>query len=219
MSSIKDRTLMVMRSLSAKTHIFTLCVIACTFFISACFFKEPNTDFARTTTSVTVDMEKVSSSNLEIVCEIKTLSIASDEETEPDLLVGTLEAEIEDDIIESLSISYDEYTELCKLVQAEATTEDEIGRQMVADVVINRVASPKFENTILDVINEPGQFEPVTNKVVDRMVPNHDTRVAVMNALTKDDITGGALYFQKDDYRIWGEKEYLYRYGGHSFYK
>lgn len=219
MSSIKDRTLMIMRSLSFSTYIFTLCVIVGTFVISTMFFKEPNSDFARSTTSVSMEMDRVSSSDLQIDFEVKSLSIAADNTSSTEAATKTLVKEEKQEAEESAGMSFDEYSCLCKLIEAEATSEDIIGRQMVADVVINRVKSSKFENSILDVIYEPGQFEPVMNGVFEKMIPTHDTRKAIYNALNNEDITGGALYFQKSDDKIWGDKKYLYRYGGHSFYK
>lgn len=228
MSTIKDRTLMVLRSLSASTYIFTLCVITGTFLISAWFFKEPNSDYARSTTSVKKEMDRVSSSDLQLVFEVKSLSIDSKgcatKESEPLKEDSTeLKSLVKEDTIsestESVSMSYTEYTDLCKLIEAEATSEDIIGRQMVANVVLNRVESPKFENSILDVIYEPGQFEPVSNHIIEKMVPSHETREAVFATVAGEDITGGALYFQKSADKIWGDKKYMYRYGGHSFYQ
>lgn len=211
---------MVMRSLSANTYIFTLCVIAGTFFISAMFFKEPNSDFAKSTTSVSKEMEKVTSSDLQIAFEVKTLSKESQDinSNSTDIVAKTLVKESTQEV-ESDTISLDEYTDLCKLVEAEAASEDIIGRQMVANVVFNRVLSPNFENNILGVIYEPGQFEPVMYNIIDSMVPTHDTREAVFAAMSGDDITGGALYFKKKDDKIWGDKRYMYRYGEHSFYQ
>lgn len=221
MRSIKDRALMIMRSLSAKTHMFTISVVACTLFLSALFFLEPNTDFSRATMQVTKEMETVSSSDLQILVEVKTLSMNSEEGMD-EVVVQSLTKD--EDTTESIdekvaSISIEEYDELCRLVQAEANSEDITGRCMVADVVLNRVKSSKYENDIISVINEPGQFDPACTKAIKYIVPNHDTKVAVMKALSEEDLTGGAIYFQKSSSTEWGDRTYLFRYGSHSFYK
>lgn len=210
MSSIKDRALMIMRSLSAKTHLFTLSVLAGTLFLCVGFFLEPNTDFFRTTTSVKKNMEYVASSDLQVEFEIKTLVKDG---------VVYEDTESSDFDVEEAVTSYEEYETLCKLVQAEANSEDVTGRTMVANVVLNRVESPHFENDILSVISDPGQFDPVSRGAILATTPTHETKEAVMNAFSAVDLTDGALYFQKSASQVWGDKEYLYRYGAHSFYK
>lgn len=209
MSSIKDRALMIMRSLSARTHVFTLSVLTCTLFLCLGFFYEPNTDIFRTTTSVSKKMDCVASSDLQIDFEIKTLV--------KDGSVALSEAKAQE--ANDTTATYEAYEVLCKLVQAEANSEDTIGRTMVANVVLNRVESPHFENDILSVIQDPGQFEPVSRGAMDVFIPTHETKEAVMTAFADCDLTDGALYFQKSPATEWGDKEYLYRYGAHSFYK
>ena len=221
MRSIKDRALMIMRSLSAKTHMFAISVIACTLFLSALFFLEPNNEYSRATMHVTKEMETVSSSDLQIFVDVKTLSMNSEDKSDEVVVQSLTRDDLSersfDDKIPSVSI--EEYDELCRLVQAEANSEDITGRAMVADVVLNRVKSSEYENDIISVINEPGQFDPACTKAIRHIIPNHDTKEAVMKALSEDDITEGALYFQKSAATEWGGRTYLYRYGSHSFYR
>lgn len=106
-----------------------------------------------------------------------------------------------------------------RLVQCEAATEDTDGKTLVASVVLNRVDTGIWGNDILSVIEAPGQFGPVDNgayKVVD---VDSDTKDAVIAALIEDDISHGAIYFQKSTAKVWGDKQYLFRHGSHSFYK
>lgn len=60
-------------------------------------------------------------------------------------------------------IFYGELEELAILVQAEAGNQDEYGKRLVADVVLNRVNSPYFPETIHEVIYQenPIQFSSV----------------------------------------------------------
>lgn len=59
--------------------------------------------------------------------------------------------------------SADETTLLAALIQAEADNQGSDGRLAVGSVVMNRVASSKFPNTIAGVIYAPGQFAPVAS--------------------------------------------------------
>ena len=217
MSTMLDRALMVLRSLSLRTHTFTLCVITGTLLLCMGFFREPNTDFSHTTTSVQKEMETASASNLTIRIEVASISMCSDVEEEKikmqELSLDDIEEEIDNDI------SLDEYSEFARLIEAEASTEDLEGKTLVADVVINRVASDIFPNTISEVINDPGQFDPVDNKYINYAVPTHESKLAVMRALDGEGGSKGALYFQKSKATEWGDKQYLFRYGNHSFYK
>jgi len=221
MSTMINRALMVLRSLSIKTHAFSLCVIAGTLLLCAGFFFEPNIDFSHTTTNVSKDMETASASNLTIDIEVVSLCVNSNTDTEEEIEVNSLSIE---DIDEQTSgsefeISLDDYYEFTCLVEAEAKSEDLYGKTLVAGVVLNRVRSLDFPSDISSVINDPGQFDPVRTHYINYVEPSHDARQAVVDALNGVDNTQGALYFQKSKATEWGDKEFLYRYGSHSFYK
>ena len=65
-------------------------------------------------------------------------------------------------------ISQSELDLFAALVYAEAGDQGFYGMQLVADVVLNRVASPAWPFTIEEVIFQPGQFSPVTDGGLDR---------------------------------------------------
>ena len=64
-------------------------------------------------------------------------------------------------------VSTADYEALLRIVEAEAGCEDENGKLLVANVVLNRVKSDKFPDTIEEVIlqqeNGTTQFSPVAN--------------------------------------------------------
>ena len=122
-------------------------------------------------------------------------------------------------VSEGAGISDEEFEALCSIVQCEASSEDVRGRELVANVILNRVADPNYPNNIIDVITSPGQFDPVTNGAFMYVPISQTTKQAVMNVLNGVDSSQGAIYFQKSESKIWGDKEYLFRYGSHSFYK
>ena len=61
-------------------------------------------------------------------------------------------------------------------------------------VVLNRVASPDFPNTIAEVIYQPGAFDAVEDKQF-YLTPNETALNAARDALNGWDPTNGALYY------------------------
>lgn len=87
---------------------------------------------------------------------------------------------------------------LARLITAEAAAEPYTAQVAVGAVVVNRVKSPAFPNTISQVIYQVWdghyQFTPVLNGWINR--PATDTaRRAAEEALQGVDPTGGAVYF------------------------
>lgn len=122
-------------------------------------------------------------------------------------------------IILNAQYSVQEIDALERLVQCEAGCEDKTGKMLVADVVLNRIDTGIWGNDILSVIEAPGQFKPVGNGAYKVTAATPDTKDAVMEALISEDISKGAIYFQKSPSTRWGNKEFLFRHGSHSFYK
>lgn len=117
-------------------------------------------------------------------------------------------------------VSPDDYNALCRIVQAEAGNEPQDGKLLVADVIINRVADPSFPNSIQSVINQGGQFTPVSNGAYSSAVPSADTIAAVNRALAGENISQGALYFKSvRSSSSWSTKTLLFNYGNHNFYR
>ena len=96
-------------------------------------------------------------------------------------------------------LSQADYEALLKIVQAEAGSEDEAGRMLVAGVVMNRVNSSRFPDTVTEVVmqkeNGVYQFSPVGNGSYQKVKVTQATINAVERVLKGEDITQGALYF------------------------
>ena len=93
--------------------------------------------------------------------------------------------------------STEEMLLLAALVQAEADNQGEDGRAAVASVVMNRVFSSQFPNSIAGVIYSNGQFAPVTSGRVGLILaqgPNANCQRAAVNALNGARRTN-ALFF------------------------
>ncbi len=83
---------------------------------------------------------------------------------------------------------------LARVIRAEAEAEPYTGQVAVAAVILNRVQSPKFPNTLAGVIYQPRAFESVSNGMVNR-TPTESSRKAANAALGGWDPSGGALFF------------------------
>ncbi|SHE48026.1 LysM domain-containing protein [Desulforamulus putei DSM 12395] len=89
---------------------------------------------------------------------------------------------------------------LARLVNAEAGGEPMEAQIGVAAVVINRVKSDLFPDTIRDVIYAPNQFTPVRNGWINRPATESSIQAAKA-ALYGSDPTNGALYFYDNSTR------------------
>lgn len=83
---------------------------------------------------------------------------------------------------------------LAKLVYAEARGESYKGQVAVAAVVLNRVASSSFPNTISGVIYQTGAFSCVSNGSINN-TPNDSAVRAALDAMNGWDPTNGCLYY------------------------
>lgn len=121
------------------------------------------------------------------------------------------------------------YDILCKIVEAEAGGEDYMGKKLVAEVVLNRVASPNFPNTVEEVVFQKTggmyQFSPISDGRYYKVVVSEETKKAVNDAVTGENQSEGALYFVNRKYcstnALWWFDHRctpLFQYGGHDFF-
>ena len=104
---------------------------------------------------------------------------------------------------------------LACIIQCEAEGEPYIGKLAVGSVVLNRVASSSFPNTIVGVIYQSGQFSPVASgRMAARLAAgaNSECRQAAQEVLNGN-ITVPYLYFRRDNGTIDG-----YVIAHHVFY-
>ena len=94
----------------------------------------------------------------------------------------------------SSSISSSDLNLLAKCVYAEARGESYVGQVAIAAVVLNRVESPSFPNTIAGVIYQPYAFTAVDDGQIN-LTPNSTAYKAAQDALNGWDPTYGAIYY------------------------
>ena len=103
------------------------------------------------------------------------------------------------------SITEDEIDMIERLVFAEAGTEGEEGRDAVRGVIFNRLSSDRFPNSVREVIEQRGQFEPIgTHGSVENIpVPEDklESQKYEMDAYlnTGIDASGGRTFFLNKD--------------------
>ena len=118
-----------------------------------------------------------------------------------------------------------DYHTLLRIVEAEATGEDLVGKILVANVVLNRVESSRFPDNVTDVVFQKNgsvfQFSPIKDGRYHTVVIQDSTIEAVERALSGEDYSKGALYFtaSKNPGNWFNQSlQFLFAHGGHSFY-
>lgn len=126
----------------------------------------------------------------------------------------------------SVSLSDRDYQTLLKIVQAEAGNCDRTGRILVANVILNRVESDTFPDTVHSVVYQRHQFSPVGNGSINRCRVTDTTVEAVDSALAGEDYSDGALYFmnrrassRKNVRWFDNHLDFLFKHGNHEFFK
>ncbi|MEA4831066.1 MAG: cell wall hydrolase [Oscillospiraceae bacterium] len=140
-----------------------------------------------------------------------------------------VDAYVEDSVMcGSICISEDELRMLYCVVQREV---DNLGlehKRIIAEVIINRVKSDKFPNTVSDVLHQKKQYPTIINFYNTTFVPDETTIQAVNDVINGrcEDRSCGALYFYDPEYTsdevaAWFESDlcYLYTIDCHRFFK
>ena len=106
---------------------------------------------------------------------------------------------------------------LAAVVEAEAGNQDMTGKRLVVDVVLNRVDSPLFPDTITEVLEQPGQFSTMWNGAVEEAGwhMQEDDYTAVMMEVTGVRLDYDIYYFRAGEYNASCRPAYIH--GDHFF--
>ena len=179
--------------------------------------------------------------SLEQLIDFASISTVVSSGVTPIPMADAKEASTSEEEIKSLSteeasspyvidVSKKEIGMLERIVQAEAGGEDMVGKILIVNVILNRIADESFPDTVEDVIfqNKDGeyQFSPVDDKSYWSVEISDNTEEAVIRALEGEDYSEGALYFvarkrTKSSSARWFDDnlDWLFKHGGHEFYK
>ncbi|MBQ8372563.1 MAG: cell wall hydrolase [Clostridia bacterium] len=118
----------------------------------------------------------------------------------------------------------DEVLWLARIISAEAKGESLLGQIAVGDVILNRVKSPLYPNTIYGVIFDRRygiQFSPVGNGTIYN-TPSYTATLAAKICLEGTSLSDNALFFvnpvKAPGSWISRSREYAYTIGNHDFY-
>lgn len=100
-------------------------------------------------------------------------------------------------------------------------------KKIIANIIINRVISERFPNSVTDVLHAKNQFTTISNYYTAKVRPNADTINAVYQALyDTSDYSQGALFFYAPKYASkknanWFENKltFVFAKEGHRFFK
>lgn len=110
---------------------------------------------------------------------------------------------------------------LSHIINAESGNQSLAGKIAVGNVVLNRVASSQFPNTVKEVIYQKNQFSPVKNGSI-KLEPNAESVIAAKLCLDGANTAGNALFFlnPKTAKSAWASRNrpYLTTIGAHAFY-
>ena len=109
---------------------------------------------------------------------------------------------------ESINITDEDLEILYKITSAERGDGTQQQQEYVVSVILNRVLSSEFDNTVYDVVFAPYQFQPTRNGMYEAANPSATTKAAVDNVVKNGDTTGGAVYFMTPNAAI-GQSDWL----------
>lgn len=119
----------------------------------------------------------------------------------------------------------DEVFWLARIISAEARGESMKGKLAVGNVVLNRVRSAQFPNTIYGVIFDKKygvQFSPVANGTIYN-TPTSDSIIAAKMCLEGYSLSGDILYFVNPKVApnswIANNRQYAFTVGNHAFFE
>ncbi|MBP3361885.1 MAG: cell wall hydrolase [Clostridia bacterium] len=143
--------------------------------------------------------------------EYKNVEITKEEISVPESSVDT-------------SFTHDDLYWMSRIIKAESCGEPLFGKIAVGDVILNRVKSNLFPNTIYGVIFDTKysvQFEPVMNGSIYNQ-PCEESIAAAKLSMTNDTVIGNCLYFFNPSIAAssWISKNRIYytTIGKHQFY-
>jgi hypothetical protein len=109
----------------------------------------------------------IEQNEIEEVCESRPIELIIIDEDETVIQ--------EEEITEEKTINEEDLRYLSAIIYAEAGNQCEAGQQAVGIVVMNRVKSEYFKDTVYDVIYSPGQFTPTINGSFVKALHLYDT--------------------------------------------
>lgn len=155
---------------------------------------------------------------IRVLAEVFNLTVGYDSET------GTVQLNRQEGaeaFLESGDTYYnaDSLYWLSRIIYSESGNQSMSGKIAVGNVVMNRVESPKFPNTIYDVIFQKNQFSPASSGSIYR-TPNEQSVIAAKLVLDGAEVLDGVLFFNRVGMNTYAARTrtYVATIGAHTFY-
>lgn len=96
------------------------------------------------------------------------------------------------------NINFNDLMLLSKIIYAEAGSEwlSDEWKMCVGEVVLNRVASPEFPNTIKEVLEQPGQYYGANSRYFNSLLPSERSVICAMRLLNGERLLEPSVVFQ-----------------------
>lgn len=113
-------------------------------------------------------------------------------------------------------ISKEDLDVLERCVEAEAGNQGLLGKQYVTDVILNRMYSDDYPNSIIGVIYQENQFEVVNCGTIETINVSEETKEAIQLEL-ESRLDESIIHFKTKDYHKFGEP--MFQHKDHYFSK
>lgn len=120
------------------------------------------------------------------------------------------------------NINSTDFDLFCRVVQAEIGNADFDSKCNVVSVIINRYKDNYYPNTWQGVLRQEGQFTCVENNMINEIVVNEDTILAIEYVWLVGDTASGATYFHANTTESEWHKNclnFVLKDNYHTFYK
>lgn len=155
--------------------------------------------------------------NMNIIELVKSKAPIEENKKEDIVIEEATEYNVEEIIEEETTKSYiseDEMNLIALVVMAEADGQCEEGRRLVIDVILNRLDSPIFPNTVYDVIYQPEQFACMWNGRIDVCYVKEENLKLIKEELYSR-FSFDAVFFRTKHFFDFGTP--LFQVGAHYF--
>ena len=100
--------------------------------------------------------------------------------------------------LEEKGYSFEDLMLLSKIIYAEAGSEwlSDEWKMCVGEVVLNRVASPEFPDTIKDVLEQPGQYYGANSRYFNSLLPSERCVKCAIRLLNGERLLAPSVVFQ-----------------------
>lgn len=105
-----------------------------------------------------------------------------------------------------ITITDDEYQELLAVISLEAADQCAKGQQAVAEVILNRVISPDFPDTVHGVLHQQNPVQFTTAELISTAIPTEAQETALEAALYGESVLPASVVFFSQE----GENDRVY---------